>query len=132
MYTFRKNERLCSRKLIDDLYRSGKRFTVFPLTVQWKVCSAEANEPPAQVLVIAPKRKLKHAVDRNHMKRLIRESYRQRKHTLYETLEAKGKRLIFAIAYSHHELFSYASIDKKMERIIDKLNSQIGETDSLY
>lgn len=128
MFTFRKNERLCSKKLIEDLYQTGKRFTIFPITVHWKLIEPTSIEMPAQVLIIAPKRRLRHAVDRNRTKRLMRESYRIQKQRLYNMLDTRNKKMVISLSYIHHEIFEYQSIQKKVEKVIDKLIDQIGET----
>ncbi len=89
MYTFRKDERLCNKKIIGDLYASDNRLLVYPLSVHWLI--TEQKHPcRLQVLIVAPKKKLHHAVDRNRTKRLMRECYRHRKHLLLETLEQKN------------------------------------------
>lgn len=58
--------------------------------------------PPASVLIVAPKKRLRHAVDRNRMKRQIREAYRLNKHILWDAIdkrsEATGKRFTVAVA----------------------------------
>lgn len=128
MFTFRKSERLCSQKLIEELYQTGNRFTVFPITVYWKVIEPTLIGPPAQVLIVAPKRRLRHAVDRNRVKRLMRESYRTQKQRLYDTLKSRNQKLTISLSYSHTDIYEYQSIEKKVEKVIDKLIAQIGET----
>lgn len=128
MFTFRKSERLCSQKLIEELYQTGNRFTVFPITVYWKVIEPTLIGPPVQVLIVAPKRRLRHAVDRNRVKRLMRESYRTQKQRLYDTLKSRNQKLTISLSYSHTDIYEYHSIEKKVEKVIDKLIAQIGET----
>ena len=100
MYTFRKDERLCNKKIIGDLYASDNRLLVYPLSVHWLI--TEQKHPcRLQVLIVAPKKKLHHAVDRNRTKRLMRECYRHRKHLLLETLEQKN--LSTQIAQEGHD-----------------------------
>lgn len=77
--TFSKGERLCGKIRIRNLYATAERFVVWPLRVSWRQVS---DESPTQVLVWAPKAIFKHAVDRNHMRRLMREAYRLNKHTI--------------------------------------------------
>ena len=61
-YTFGKEERLCSRSLIDRLYAEGHKLMAFPFSVQWM---ATDGPKPCLVMIVAPKRKFRHAVDRN-------------------------------------------------------------------
>ncbi len=64
--TFGKEERLCSRRLIDQLYTDGHRLMAFPYSVQWMVVDGDmVAQPTCQVMIVAPKRKFHHAVDRN-------------------------------------------------------------------
>ena len=67
MYTFCKQERLCSQKRIDALFQSGHRIMVFPYSIHWQVCpnGTLPEGVPAQVLIATSKRKFHHAVDRN-------------------------------------------------------------------
>ncbi len=68
---FPKHSKLCGQMRISQLYRDGKRFVAWPLRVTYL---PDADD--TQVLIWAPKSLFKHAVDRNHMRRLMREAYR--------------------------------------------------------
>ena len=72
---FPREERLKLRNRISELFAHGKRFQQGPISVLWMV-SPWPLERGVQVMVGAPKRRFKHAVDRNRIKRLLRESYR--------------------------------------------------------
>ena len=89
-YTFSKAERLCSKKLIERLFSGGnKSFPAFPLRVVYMPLSADESEADVTILISVPKKRFKHAVKRNHVKRQVREAYRQNKHILIETLHAQ-------------------------------------------
>ena len=76
----------------------------FPYSVQW--LEVPELDVPCQVLIVAPKRKLKHAVDRNRMKRLTRECYRRHKGSLVSLLQERGMRITLSLVYIHNELMS--------------------------
>lgn len=75
-----KSQRLCSRLLIDRLFQPGgsKSFAAYPLRLV--ICTVEGEEN--QLLISVPKRNFRHAVDRNRVKRQVREAYRTNKHLL--------------------------------------------------
>jgi ribonuclease P protein component len=75
IYTFTKEERLCNKKLIDQLYHNGSSFLCYPFKVSW-ILSADPQPFPAQVLFSVSKKRYKKAVDRNLVKRRLREAYR--------------------------------------------------------
>ncbi len=72
---FPREERLKLRNRISHLFETGRRFSEGPVHVFWCL-SPWPLDRSVQVLVGAPKRRFKHAVDRNRIKRLLRESYR--------------------------------------------------------
>lgn len=126
--TFRKEERLCSRRLIDQLYDEGHRLMAFPFSVQWMTLEDAPSLTPCQVMIVAPKRKFKHAVDRNHVRRLTRECYRLRKDTLYNFLREQGISIIFSLVYIHNEIMPYEQLGHKMDKLITALEKDIKAT----
>lgn len=126
-FTFKKEERLCSRQLIDRLYAEGHRLMAFPYSVQWM--TLESGEPlshsATQVMIVAPKRKFHHAVDRNRVRRLTRECYRLRKHALYDFLQQHGLTLVFSMVYIHNEIMSYDQLGHKMDKLLAALQKDI-------
>lgn len=76
--SFSKQERLTGKIAIDRLFTSGKSFFVYPFLIQYELIHEE-RAIPTRVLISVSKRKFKRAVDRNSIKRQIREAYRQLK-----------------------------------------------------
>ena len=125
-FTFRKEEHLCSRRLIDQLYAEGHRLMAFPYSVQWMIVpDVSANLAPCQVMIVAPKRKFKHAVDRNRVRRLTRECYRHRKETLYNFLQEQGLSIVFSMVYVHNEIMPYEQLEHKMDKMLAALETDI-------
>ena len=81
-HTFRKSERLNGRKAIEQLVASGKNIIISPFKLMW-IPILLPTDSPAQIAFSVPKRNFKKAVDRNRMKRLMRESYRKNKSDIY-------------------------------------------------
>ena len=121
-YTFKKEEHLCSRRLIDQLYEEGHRLMAFPYSVQWKIVESEAL---CQVMIVAPKRKFHHAVDRNRVRRLTRECYRLRKEALYHFLQEQGLCIVFSMVYIHNEILTYEQLGHKMDKLLSALENDI-------
>lgn len=97
---------------------------VFPLRVVFM--KVEKNEKaPVSVLISVPKKRFHHAVDRNRMKRLVRESYRTSKHTLWKALEDKDYSLVIAFVCITDQMPSFynvnKSVNKALVRIAEKL-----------
>jgi ribonuclease P protein component len=97
MYSFPRGERLSSRKAIDRLFQEGKVIKAYPMNVFHM--PVEGQQMPLAALMAAPKRRLRHATDRNRVKRLMREAYRLNRHALREVCADAGVQV--ALAFVH-------------------------------
>jgi ribonuclease P protein component len=124
MYTFKKEERLCNKKLIDELFHSGSSFLCYPFKISW----LQVKEPdacPVQILFAVSKKRYKRAVDRNLIKRRMRESYRLHKaRLLLEPLALNQTTLVFSVGYIGKEIAAYDFIEKKMMKALAQLFAQ--------
>ncbi|HEK20410.1 MULTISPECIES: ribonuclease P protein component [unclassified Mucilaginibacter] len=124
MYTFKKEERLCNKKLINGLFHNGSSFLCYPFRVSW-MYTAEEQLYPVQVVFAVSKKRYKHAVDRNVVKRRMREAYRLNKHQiLYQHLNDSGKRLILSVNYIGKEIAQYDFFEKKMVKLLAQLAAE--------
>jgi ribonuclease P protein component len=116
-HTFPKAQRLKSRKQIEALFRSGKSFSVFPIRVfyHWQ------GTNPAKVGVGAPKRHFKKAVDRNRIKRLLREGYRLQKQALLASPVALGLHVF--IVYTGKDIPVFTDVMDRMGVILTRLQA---------
>lgn len=118
-FTFKKIERLCSKKAIDDLFANGKSKNQFPFKLIYK--KSEFESPfPVRVMFVVPKKKHKRANKRNDIKRRMREVYRLHKHTIYEALKEQKIDMMF-ICLSNEEL-EYTVIEKSMLQLMETLS----------
>ena len=119
--TFKKTERLHSKLLISKLFKDGNSFFVYPFRITYDVVERGDN-PPVQILVSASKRNFKTAVDRNRIKRLIREAYRKNKHDVWGCFDNKtNKMLLISIVYAAKTIVSYAEVERKLILILQRL-----------
>lgn len=126
-YTFRKYERLSSKRDIQYLYKKGERLMVYPFSVVWCVCDKDDIPSRAQVIISVSKKKMKHAVDRNYTKRLMRECYRLYKDKLYMALDIKGYKIFLAISYIQNKQRNYFSMQAKYTKMLDQLIESINK-----
>jgi ribonuclease P protein component len=125
MYTFKKEERLCNKRLIDELFRSGSSFLCYPYRVMW-MDAAQPLPATAQVVFTAAKKRFKRAKDRNLIKRRTREAYRLHKYDLlYTPLNDQHKQLILSIAYIGKEIEGQQVMHKKMIKLMGQLCEQV-------
>ena len=123
-YTFTKSEKLKDKKKIDLLFKTEKGFIVSPLRVIWLETTC-AHLYPVQLGISVPKKKIAKSVDRNTIKRKIRESYRKNKQSLYEILRKKNRCIVVMIIYMYRQELPYKEIEKKMIVSLQKLGHEI-------
>ena len=117
--SFKKSERLKSRKTIGRLFnREGQSFAKFPLRLVYM--EIEESETPIQFTVSVSKKKFKRAVDRNRVKRQIREAYRLHKAPLFEKLKESEKKYAWMVIFTGTELPDYLQVEKAMKKMITK------------
>ena len=121
---FPKSERLTSRKLIEKLVAEGHSFSQYPFRLSWM--KAELNfKVPAQVAMVVSKRNFKRAVDRNRIKRLMREVYRKNKSKFYETLTNKNMQCALLLMYTGKVVPDFAEVEKKLNLTLQRFEEVI-------
>lgn len=124
--TFPLKEHLKSKSIIERVYAEGSSATAFPLRAVFLEPDSDIQEPTATILISVAKRRFRHAVDRNLMKRRIREAYRTSKHDFIEALQNNGKKMAVAIIYIDTKESSTEFLKRKMEKLLNTILSKAG------
>lgn len=115
--TYPSIEKLKSKKLLDELFSSGKKINAFPIKLVYKQLNFE-DDTLIKAGVSVPKRNFKKAVDRNRIKRLLRESYRLNKHIVYDGFD---KKYVCMFLYLGKEMPTFEELHSKIEILLAKL-----------
>jgi ribonuclease P protein component len=126
-FTLSAKERLKSRKQIGLVFNKGRQLSLPPIRVSW-VLEEGNREELLQVGVGASSRHFKRAVDRNRIKRLLRESWRVRKMPLKESLARANKTLSVFIIFTGKQLPTLEELSPKMQQAIDTLTQLVHES----
>ena len=127
MYTFKKEERLCNKKLIDKLFHNGSSFLCYPFKASWLYID-EPLKFPVQILFSVSKKRFKRAVDRNLIKRRMREAYRLKKQRhLYDVLSINNKKIALSLGYIGKEIASGEFTQKKMLKLLTQLCIEVNK-----
>ena len=119
---FGKAEKLKSRKVVEELFARGKSLNVFPIRISYKFLSLPADEKVVfQVGVSVSKRNFKRAVDRNRIKRLLREAYRLQKRELINVLKEQGKIGYVFFIYTDKQMPQYPMVFNTMSKCLEVL-----------
>lgn len=110
--TFSKGERLCNYHRIQKLFQEGNSLKKYPIKLLY--LAVDSQEVNNQVLISVPKRKVRRAVHRNRIKRLIRESYRKQKSLLSSSYS-------LAFVYMGTEEISYTQVSQLVDALLKQL-----------
>lgn len=119
-YTLSKPERLSSLKAIERLFKEGSSLAKYPVRLVWLDILEPYEQPfPVQVMFSVSKKKFPRAVDRNRVKRLMREGYRLNKPELYNSLP-EGKTYHLSLIYSGTEILGHEVIQKSIYQALER------------
>lgn len=131
--SFRKSDRLYLRSRVQRLFDKGRSFKVFPFLVVYLVQKETNKEEETllprgvEMLISVAKHRFKKAVDRNRIKRLIRESFRRNesRKDLVDLLSTKPIHLSFAVIVLSPNLPTFEEVNKAMGKILNRLKKEV-------
>ena len=121
---FTKEERLYHRRILENVFQTGTPIKDYPF-ILLHLKTPLYTTYPAQCAVTASKRNFKRAVDRNRIKRLMREAWRTQKSKLYEALQSKEEQRAIVIMYVGKELPDFALVSRKITSLVNRLKEDI-------
>ncbi len=126
----RKEERACGKKLTEELFcgADSRSLAAFPLRVVYLVQPFSADEQQAiaavQMMISVPKRRFKHAIDRNRVKRQVREAYRKNKHLLYNKLP-EGRKITLGFLWLDAKHHTSAVVEDKVQNLLRRIGESL-------
>ena len=122
-FTLGKEEKLKSKIAIEQLFAEGNRIKKFPLQLIY-LKNTHTSEFPIKVGFTVPKRSIRLAVNRNRIKRIMREVYRKNKYLFSEKL---NEPYVFMFIYMSNEELKYEDLERSLLKICDKFSFKISE-----
>lgn len=123
-FTLSKEERICSRKLIEKLFKGSdsQSLASFPLRVVYLLTENEAKDVPVKMMVSVSKRHFKQAVKRNRVKRQVREAYRLQKLLITEPMATRPQQqLLIAFIWLADELYTSDEVAKHVAQLLNRI-----------
>lgn len=115
-----KEYKLCNKQLIDALFDSGSSQKQYPLIAKYAIQDLK-SETPFQIVIAAPKRTFKTAIQRNRIKRICREAVRKNKADLESYLEDKNEQLGIFLLYTGKEEIQQQKLEQKTKALFQKI-----------
>ncbi len=125
MFTLKKKERLTKDKAVEHLLRQGKEISAFPFRMIW--AEDPASDHCLKIAFRISKKKIKRAVDRNRIRRRMREAFRQHKHILYDGISQTEKNFALLLIFSGSQSVSFQEAEGKIILILHRLVKQLCE-----
>ena len=128
-FSLKKEEIIKLKTTLNAVYKNGKVVKEFPLKIKWTPIQTESNVP-TQIVFSVPKRQFKSDVKRKMIKRKLREVYRLNNQKLKKELTKQNLSIGIMLIYTSNEIPEYSLLEKKWDKISNKLISTIQTTET--
>ena len=123
-FAFRKEERLCSKKIIEKLFSDGESILVYPVKVLFLKIPL-SSDYPAQAAFSVGRRNFKKAYQRNRLKRMMREGYRLNKNSLYNSIQQSQYAVFFI--YIGKEMSGFKTVESAIKKALSGIKESISQ-----
>lgn len=124
-----KAERLRGKKLLTELFKNGRVVKSFPFILLY-VPADFPGKTPAQLAISIPKKRVRLAVNRNRIRRQVRETYRKNKHILYDLLKQGNQQYAMLLIFVGNEsVLDSNLVQQKITRLLTRLSNDIQQSD---
>jgi ribonuclease P protein component len=120
-YSLNIQERLKSQIHIKDLFTTSSSFGKRPLRFLWNVKEVAKDASICKIVVAVPKRNIKNAVDRNRIRRMIKESYRVNKTDILSFFNERNMECHLGILFVGKSMVTFENINEAMCNLLEKL-----------
>lgn len=118
---FGKDYKLCSRSLIEEVFKQGKSVKSYPIKLIYLKTDKLTDSKHFQIAISVPKRNFKSAVDRNYIKRMLREVIRKNKLLIEPFLIQQEKKLALFLIFGDKEMPDLTFLDKRIKTAFNAL-----------
>lgn len=126
LHSLRPSERLRGKITLEELFKKGSSFFVYPFKVKWLLTDEPQAAGKAAVVWVIPKRNTKKATLRNTLRRRCKEAYRLNKHHLPDMPASKGFHI--ALVCVAKDEVPFASIQRSTVKILKEINKHSSKT----
>ena len=117
---FPRKERLKNKSVIDNLFSKGQSYSLYPIRVVYTINPEPKTDARIQFALSVSKRNFKKAVNRNRIRRLVREAYRLEKETILKTLPENSPQIALMILFTGREIPTFEEVRKSMRKVGSK------------
>lgn len=124
VYTLAAQNRLKSKKLFEEIFASGKSLRTADLMLVYKIVTLPVGIS-SQAAFSVPKRRFKKAVDRNYLKRLMREAYRHQRPGMENLIKIKNFQVALVFVFTGHQSTHFERVSQKISLLLQQLLSEL-------